>query len=360
MKHRGPSPFHRARQAALAEAHALVAIQPSDRPWQLPLAAALASGGPIAAGAAVGEIHAGAIGPIAGLAALYLPATPLRQRIPLIIACATAMWASFAAGLAAAGSSAGAIGVTALVAIAAMWFCKVNRLLPPGPLFMVMAAAIAAFLPVGREPAGGALGYFAAGCLWACAVAVGYSLAIVRLRVPVPMAPVSPAERRSAAGDALLAGLFVALSLLVATMLALDKPYWVPVSCLAVMQGLTLRASWTRNVHRIVGTAIGLCLTALILPWTTSPWAAAATVLVLTWLIETAVVRNYAFAAMFITPLTIILAESSAAGQANLADLMSARLIDTAIGALIGLAGALCLHHPKFRRPFDRLLGWHA
>ena len=37
----------------------------------------------------------------------------------------------------------------------------------------------------------------------------------------------------------------------VAALLGLEKAYWVPVSCLAVMQGVTLRASWQRNVHRI-------------------------------------------------------------------------------------------------------------
>src|SRR3546814_8722819 len=48
-----------------------------------------------------------------------------------------------------------------------------------------------------------------------------------------------------------------------------EKAYWVPVSCLAVMQGVTLRASWSRNVHRIVGTVIGMGLTWLLLPFLT-------------------------------------------------------------------------------------------
>lgn len=356
MKPLGPSRFQRAREAAVAEARALFAIQSSDRPWQLPFAAAIASGVPIAVGAAVGQIQAGAIGAVAGLAALYLPATPLRQRLPLIAACTFGMFASFAAGLAAGGSGLAAIGVTSLVAVAAMWFCKINRLLPPGPLFMVMAAAIAAYLPVGGTSVAGTLGCFAMGCLWACAVAIGYSLYIVRLRPPVPIMPARAAERRSAAGDAVLTGAFVALSLAIAAMLDFAKPYWVPVSCLAVMQGMTLRASWNRNVHRMVGTAIGLGLTAVILPLAASPYAAVLAVFVLTYLIEAAVVRHYAFAAIFITPLTIILAESSAAGQSDLVDLMQARLIDTAVGALIGLLGALCLHHPGIRRPLDRLL----
>lgn len=344
-------------KVALAnECRALVKIQPSDRPWQLPFAAAISSGGPMAAGAASGHPAAGALGAVAGLSFLYLPATPLRQRIPLIIGCSFVMWASFATGLIAGGRPVAAILVTSGVAVAATWFCKVWRLMPPGPLFMVMAAAIAAFLPAMEGGLTRILGSFALGCLWACAVAVAYSLYIVRLRQPQPASRPGPAELRAAAGDSVLTGTFVALSLVLAAVLGFDRPYWVPVSCLAVMQGLTLRAAWNRNVHRMVGTAIGLGLTALIMPLMISASFVAVAVIGLTYLIETAVVRHYAFAAIFITPLTIILAENSSQGQASVAALMNARLVDTVVGALIGLAGAICLHHPAFRRPLDWLV----
>jgi hypothetical protein len=61
--------------------------------------------------------------------------------------------------------------------------------------------------------------------------------------------------------DALIIGLTVFLSLLLAEWLQLQRPYWVPVSCLAVLQGASLRAVWNRQFQRLLGTALGLLLT---------------------------------------------------------------------------------------------------
>lgn len=346
------------RLPALArkEAAALLAFQRSDRPWQLPFAAAVASGGPVALGAWLGLAAEGALGAVAGLSFLYLPATHLHHRIPVIMACAFAMAASYALGLANHAVPGAAIVLIAFVATAAAMFCKTQGVAPPGPIFMVMSAAIAAFSPVHEAGAVLSLGVFVLGCMWACMVAVIYSAYILRRRAPFPVKTPSPAELHAALVDAVLQGLFVALSLALATALALDKPYWVPVSCIAVMQGLTLRHSWSRNVHRITGTAIGIGVTWLLFPWLTTAWVVALAVTLLTFLIETAVVRHYAFAAIFITPLTIILAESSSPGTVSVPVLMQARLVDTVVGALIGLAGAVCLHDQRARRLVEKTL----
>ena len=65
--------------------------------------------------------------------------------------------------------------------------------------------------------------------------------------------------------------------------------------------------------------------------------------------IETAVVRHYGFAAIFITPMTILLAEASTLGHGSSAALIEARFYDTVLGCLVGFAGAACLHSPRFR-----------
>jgi hypothetical protein len=109
-------------------------------------------------------------------------------------------------------------------------------------------------------------------------------------------------------------GVFVGLSLLVAHGLQLERPYWVPVSCLAILQGASLRAAWTRQLHRIVGTALGLLVFLGIAQVPLGPWGVAAVLTALTLVIETLVVRHYGLVVVFITPLTILLAE---AGQGS-------------------------------------------
>jgi hypothetical protein len=57
----------------------------------------------------------------------------------------------------------------------------------------------------------------------------------------------------------------------------------------------------------------------------------------------------YAFAAVFITPLTILLAEAATLGQGSSSVLVYARFFDTVLGCLVGLVGGYCLHSPGFR-----------
>lgn len=347
--------LQRLQEFARQEVLALLTLQRSDRPWQLPFAAAIASGAPVAAGAYLGLPSAGALGAVAGLSFLYLPATGLHHRIPVIMACAFGMVSSYALGVASLVVPGATIPAIACLAAAALLFCKAQAVIPPGPIFMVMAASIAAFSPV-QEPAATVqnLGHFVLGCVWACMVAVVYSAYILRRRAPEHEFPPSLADLEVALVDSVITGLFVGASLVLATTLGLERAYWVPVSCLAVMQGVTLRASWRRNVHRIVGTVLGMGLTWLLLPFLTSGWALFVAVALLTFLIETAVVRHYAFATIFITPLTILLAESTSPGSASPALLMQTRLIDTVIGALVGLVGAFCLHSHVTRGLVER------
>jgi hypothetical protein len=338
------------------EALALLTIQRSDRPWQLPFAAAIASGAPVAVGAWLGLGAAGALGAVAGLSFLYLPATGMHHRIPVIMACAFAMVVSYALGLASHLMPGSAVLIIGGISAAAMLFCKTQAVIPPGPIFMVMAASIAAFSPTEPSHAMQSLGLFVSGCIWACTVAVAYSAYILRYRAPVPPLVPSRADLHAGLVDSILIGIFVSASLALAAGLQLEKAYWVPVSCLAVMQGVTLRSSWSRNVHRITGTAIGLGLTWLLLPFLTDLWAIAAAVTILSFLIEFVVVRHYAFAAVFITPLTILLAESTSPGVSSPAVLMQTRLVDTIIGAMIGLVGAICIHNPLARAMVETAL----
>src|SRR3546814_20029822 len=114
----------RLREFAREEAAALLVFQRSDRPWQLPFAAAVASGMPVAAGAYFELPSAGAQGAVAGLSFLYLPATGLHLRIPVIMACALGMVSSYALGLTSHLAPRAAIVVIAFAAAAARLFLR--------------------------------------------------------------------------------------------------------------------------------------------------------------------------------------------------------------------------------------------
>lgn len=58
-------------------------------------------------------------------------------------------------------------------------------------------------------------------------------------------------------GESAIFASFVGGSLMIATILKLENPYWVPVSCAAIMQGVNRRHIWERGIHRVTGTFIG-------------------------------------------------------------------------------------------------------
>ena len=227
--------------------------------------------------------------------------------------------------------------------------CRFYAAPPPGSLFFVMAAAIGAYSPVHGRDALVQVGAVALGTVLAVAIAFVYSLYIVgRHGVPAPSPPPQPGFD-TVVVDSVVIGGFVGLSLLAAHALQLERPYWVPVSCLAVIQGASLRAAWTRQLQRILGTALGLLLFLAIVQVPLGPWGLAAVLTALTLVVETLVVRHYGLASVFITPMAILLAEAGQGFTVAPLQLMQARLADTVVGALLGLAGAACLHNPRFR-----------
>lgn len=296
----------------LHEWQQLTAITPSERPWQLAMAAALAAGLPLVLAAALQRPLHGIIASMGGLAFLYVPSTTLARRMKRITACALGMGACYALGL----------------------------LSHHAPRFKVP------MLP-GQWP--WMLCSFALGTILACLLALFYSLYELCYRDPEPSVELTQESINLLVFDSVIVGASVAASLALAHGLHLEKPYWVPVACLAVIRGNSMRAVWNRQVHRIIGTALGLGLAWAILSLSLNAWLIALLVTGLMFLVEVTVVRQYAVAVMFITPLGILLAEAAISGSTPASALMAARFCDTLLGALAGFFGGMCLHNPRLR-----------
>lgn len=156
--------------------------------------------------------------------------------------------------------------------------------------------------------------------------------------------------------DSVVIGVFVGISLVAAQALQLERSCWMPISCLAAIQGGSKRAVWNKQAHRIVGTGIGLVLSWALLTLTLYPWRFALMMIALAFVIETLVVRHYGLAVVFITPLAIFLAESASFEQGSPDALLLARLTDTVLGSVLGLVGGMCLHSPHFRNVVSQQL----
>ena len=332
-----------------AEFTHLVTIHESDRPWQMPFAAALSSGLPIAVGAYFDHMNYGLVSSLGGIVFLYLPGTSLHHRMVTLMACSFGMAACYTLGIMSHLVTPLMVPVLAFVAVLVTMVCRFYRIGPPGSLFFIMAAAIGAYSPVDVLQVPQYVGLLTMGCLLAGLIALFYSIHILRLRAPQQVNPLPPATFEQVAFEPIIIGVFVGISLALGQALSLPRPYWVPVSCLAVIQGMSLRAVWNRQVHRIAGTAFGLLVSWGLLALPLDKWSIFLMMTALTFIIETMVVRHYGVAVVFITPLTIFLADAASFGHGSATSLMQARFVDTVLGSLVGLICGVCLHSPRFR-----------
>jgi hypothetical protein len=334
----------------------LATIHPSDRRWQMPFCAALASGLPLLIGAYFGHLNFGLVSSLGGMVFIYSPKTPLSHRMVTLMTCAFGMSACYALGLMTHFFPVLLVPVLTFITIVVTMVVRFYLIGPPGSLFFIMAAAIGAYSPIEVVQVPLFVGLLTMGCLQACLIAFFYSLIILRKQAAQPVSALLPATFDFVVFDSVVAGVFVGLSLLLAQTLQLERAYWVPVSCLAVMQGMTRRAVWNKQVHRIVGTVVGLFLSWGLLMLPLDPWRFALIMMLLAFVIEMLVVRHYGMAVIFITPLTIFLAEAARLGQGSPDALLAARLIDTVLGSVLGLIGGICLHSPRFRDTVGRQL----
>ncbi|MQY51973.1 FUSC family protein [Rhodocyclus gracilis] len=332
-----------------AEIQHLAAINASDRRWPMPFCAALASGLPLLVGAYFDHLEYGLVSSLGGMVFLYAPNTPLYHRMVSLMASGFAMSACYTLGVLSQFLPWALVPTLAFIALLVSMVCRFYALGPPGSLFFMMAAAIGAYSPINVLDVPLHVGLLTMGCLLACLIAFFYSIYALRQQAPQAVTPLPPPSFEFVIVDSVIIGMFVGLSLMLAESMHLERPYWVPVSCLAVIQGASLRAVWTKQTHRIAGTAIGLLLTWGLLALPLDKWSISLMMIALAFIIEVLVVRHYGLAAVFITPLTIFLAEAARLGAGPTDALLIARLFDTVLGSLAGLLGGVCLHHPRFR-----------
>ncbi len=352
--------FQRWARLIGSQVRELLKINPSDRRWQMPVAAALATGLPLLIGACFDRLDYGLASSLGGLVFIYLPATPLSHRMVTLMGCAFGLSGCYTLGLLSHFFPWSMVPALVFMTAVVTMVCRFYRIGMPGSLFIIMAGTIGMYTPL-DDPLEVPLwvGLVAMGALLAFLIGFLYSLYALRLEAPQPAQP-AVASFDFVVFDSLLIGVFVGLSLAVAQLLQLEKPYWVPVSCLAVIQGASLRAVWNRQLQRVLGTGIGLLVAWGMFLLPLNKWAVPFLMMLLCFIVETAVVRHYAFAAIFITPMTILLAEAATLSSSSAAALIEARFYDTLLGCLVGLLGALCLHNPHFRRwlgePLRRLI----
>ena len=134
-------------------------------------------------------------------------------------------------------------------------------------------------------------------------------------------------------------GVITSIAAIIAYEFNLERSYWVPLSCVAVLSGATIVATFHRAIQRGIGTIVGILIARIILAIQPSGYIIALFILLLTFITELFIVKNYGLAALFFTPSALLMAENTSHGSFSFSYVASARVIDVLIGSAIGLLG---------------------
>ena len=338
----------------------LLAINRSKRPWHMPIIAAIAISFPVFVGAYFDALSSGIKASLGAMVILNLPLVgKLPYRLVTLMAWGFAMSLCFAFGLVAQQVPILRLPIFMLMAFGVIIFGRYYRQPPPAGLFVMMAGAIALFIPLPLEDIMSATGLVMLGSGVALVMGLLYSLFLLATR---PMTPTpSYSYEPDTLTESIIVAAFVSLALLIALLLNMSNPYWAAVSCFLIIQGIHLRTMWIKQIHRLLGTLIGIGLASWMLSWGLSIWGVASAILAMMLCIESLVDRHYGLAVVFITPLTIFIAEYGS-GLPLTADAYQSvthtRLLDTLLGCLVGLGGGVVMHSTNLRVPLRRIEQW--
>ncbi|WP_276483132.1 FUSC family protein [Paraflavitalea pollutisoli] len=333
-------------QAIEREWKALFQLKKTERLWHIPVLASLCVGIPLLAGVYFDKLNYGIIASTGGLVILYLPGGTVATRMITLIACSFGFMVAMAISLCFSFNPWMASIALGCFAFAVHWVKMYFHMKPPGSFFFIMIASIGSCMKFDLSAIPTRVGLIGMGTMLACILAFFYSLYITRVYPPKPETPVEPKKYMDVV-ESIIVGVFMVLSILVGHLLHLNFPYWLPISCAAVMQGVSLQHVWQRSFHRILGTFVGLGFAWLLLQLHMTPLNICLSILVLQFIIEVLVVRHYALAVIFITPLTLFLAEAGGSLIDSPNQLITLRFLDITLGSLIGALGGWVLYHEQ-------------
>lgn len=335
------------------EIQGLFTLKKTDRDWRIPILAALCIGIPLLVGYYFNNVKWGLQASLAGLVILYIPTVNhLVNQMAIMLICSFGFLISFMVGLVFSFHPLVSALLFGVFSALVHWLNLYFKTKPPGSFFFIMLASMASGLPHNMHQIPEKIGLVALGTMLACVLALLFGL-LAKFKVVLPnsnrASKTFEPNLNTYFVQASLVGIFMFLSMVVGFLFHLPNPYWIPISCLAVMQGVSLYHIWQRVFHRILGTFVGLVGCWIIVSVVHHPLYICFIIILLQFIIEVLIVRHYALAVVFITPMTILLAEAGNPIIQNPDLLFSARLVDIAIGSLIGAIGGWFIYNEKFK-----------
>lgn len=326
----------------------------TPRNLEVGLRAAFAVAVPLFLLLAVGRLDLTAYAAFGAFTALYGRNEPYRTRVRTLTVAAAALLVSIGAGigLAVLGEPLALVAVAlALIVGGGTLFVTVFQMVPPQALFFVFALLVCAAVPTPASEALPRLGLATAAAVfawlltmsgWAIRRIPGASTGFLAQTGLVTELRRRPSVDLGALRDArvwLTVGQNV-IGVLIAGGIALafgfGHAYWAVVSLVAVIPPARAAHSISRSLHRIIGTVVGVGVTAALLVWSPPAAVVICVIVVCQFFAEILVGRHYGAALVFITPLALSVSHLASPTPLNV--LVVDRVLETVLGAAVGIA----------------------
>lgn len=325
----------------------LLEFKQTERKWHFPFLAALCIGSCLFIGYFLGKPNYGALSSLGALTILYFTSAPITQRMIHLVICAFGIVFSFTISSFFGFNIYFAASSVGIISFLAHFISSYFKIPPPGNFFFIMVAAMASTYKFDLELIPIKVGLVAMGAILSCSLAFLYSVFIEKSKVVTVPRRTFNKRRYTKFVESTVIGFFMAFTLIIGHLLHFDNTYWISIATVAIIQGRNFEHVRQRNMHRILGTFIGIGFAWLILWFNPEKIVMIVIITILQFIVELLIVRNYGLAVVFITPLTLLLAETGSEIHHNVENLMHARVIDTIIGSLIGLTAGFFLHHQQ-------------
>ena len=139
-----------------------------------------------------------------------------------------------------------------------------------------------------------------------------------------------------------------------ALLLGLGHGYWAAISAAAVLHSINVRTAAQRAVQRTLGTVAGLMLALGVLAVRPDPVVLVLVIILLEFLLEYVVARNYGLGVVFLTPLALLLTDLAAPSPAGA--LVQDRALSSVLGIVVALGCALVVVHDHAALRAERAL----
>lgn len=304
---------------------------------------------PIAVMTLLGEPVLGFIAASGAFTVLFAGFSPVVERAKVLPFVGAGLIVSAALGVLVADEawlvSIGIVVVAVVSAALAFGF----RLGPPGPLFFVLVFGLSAHV-IATAP----IAPFAYVAAFSAGVVFSYLVTLTPLLLPRarvkrarPLHKLLPGPALDADARLLLlrVAIVAVLGVVLGSLVDPGRSYWVVGAAIAVIGvAAARRAAFQRGLHRMLGTVVGAGAYALLALLHPSGLWLALLLGALQFTIELVVIRSYALALIFITPLVLLLT-GAATGEIGSMDVALERIVDTLVGAALGAASGVL--HPR-------------